>query len=146
MNIRWTTWTMMLAAALGLALPALSFAAEGQQVEATVPFSFTAGHETFPAGHYVFSVDDPMAPSELSIQGQNGSKVEVLLTAAESNVADSGRSKLVFDQYGAEHFLAKVVVAGFDEARVLPRSEIQREYAKLLEQREVPATAVPAHH
>lgn len=132
----------LVAASLGFIAPKPAPASTGVQVEANVPFSFTAGIETLPAGRYVFTVDDPMEPSELTIQRKDGSKVDVVLTATEPHPEPANDSKLVFDQYGTDHFLAKVVVAGFDEARVLPKQEIQREYARLLEQREVPLTAV----
>jgi hypothetical protein len=145
MNFKWIT-TIVATAALGLFAPVVAFAGQGTRIEANVPFSFTAGDESFPAGHYVFIVDDPMQLSELTIQADNGRKVEVLMSDAEAHSGAFNESKVIFDQYGKDHFLSKVLVAGFDEARVLPRSEIQREYARLLEQREVPARAVGIAH
>ncbi len=145
MNIKWIV-ALVATAALGLFAPVVAFAGQGTRIDANVPFSFTAGDESFPAGHYVFTVDDPMQPSELTIQSDNGRKVEVVMSDVEAHSRPVNQSKIIFDRYGKDHFLSKVLVAGFDEARVLPRSEIQREYARLLEQKEVPARAMGIAH
>jgi hypothetical protein len=148
MKSNWTAWTTALvAAALGLFASAPASASLGEGVEASVPFRFFAGNESFPAGRYLFTVDDPTEPARLTIRRVGGSAaVEVLLTVAESDPSIPTRSKVIFDQSGGDHVLAKVVVAGLDEARVLTRAEIEREYGTAVEQREVPARAFPSRH
>lgn len=141
MKLNWKT-TLVAAATAALFVPALALAAPTERVEANVPFSFVAGHETLPAGSYVFSLNDPMESSMLTIESKNGKRVDVLLTTAVARDEPVNHSKLVFDEYGNDHFLSQVWVSGSDEARVLPKSEVQREYAKLLRQREVNAHAV----
>lgn len=130
---------LVAAAAMAVLVPTTSFATTGTRIDTRVPFAFTAGDETFPAGSYELTVDNPDHPAEVVIQQKNGGRVGVLTTEVQTEDAPARQSKLVFDQYGKDHFLAKVYVAGFDEARVLSKTAIQREYAKLLRQEEVPA-------
>lgn len=107
-----------------------ALAVSGVAVKADIPFSFFAGDELFPAGQYVMRVDDPEEPDLLTIEDGQGARHEFVLTTPETPTKAGGfldESKLVFNRYGMDHFLAEVEVAGFDEGRALPVSRLERE-------------------
>jgi hypothetical protein len=139
-----TLRTLMMAAACWGLFSATSFALEGMLVKADVPFSFVAGSETLPAGSYVFRVNDPTEPAVLSIESPHGKEHELLITETESTPHEGAamQSKLVFDRYGSEHYLAEVWVAGEDQVRAIPMNEIQQERTRTLEHERM---SIPLH-
>lgn len=129
-RIRMTLSGLALAAAAGLFVTPAR--AEGMEVKAKVPFSFYAGNEMFPAGSYVFTVDDASAPTVLTIENakDHGKRTEFVLTEGEKMVAGPAeQSELLFDRYGQDNFLAEVQVQGMDEGRALPETSRERQCA-----------------
>lgn len=124
---------MMTAALLGLVSTA-SFAFEGTHVKADIPFAFVAGEKTLPAGSYVFTIDNPNEPTVLGIERADGTAEDFVMTeGSSSREKPVEESRLVFDRYGTEHYLAEVWATGLDEGRKVPMSEIQHERTRHLE-------------
>ena len=81
-------------------------------VEADVPFEFSIGKTTLPAGKYEIVKLDEADPPVLEILGQDVRK-ELLFTARlvqASRIAT--KSELVFYKYGDRYFLCQIWVAG----------------------------------
>lgn len=114
---------LLVAAAALTSFVAGSAFADGTEVKADVPFAFHAGDLVLPAGTYLFTMDDPELPDVLTIQSQDGKRHEFVITSVENELRAIDQTQLVFDQRGRNYFLAEVRPGGFDEARVLRRSE-----------------------
>lgn len=119
------------------------YAMDGLRVMANVPFSFIAGEKSFPAGDYTFTVDDPDVPTLLTVESKNGDKYDLMLTESKALRDAADQSKLVFERYGQQRYLAEVWVVGLDRVQVIPPSEIQKEVAQHAEQHET--VSVAAH-
>ena len=69
-----------------------------------VPFAFVAGGVHLPAGSYVVSHVDP---SLIMVETQDG-KARALVHVAIENSSSSTPTKLVFNKYGDQYFMAQV--------------------------------------
>ena len=117
---------------LSLLLVAGLAIAQSNHVRANVPFSFTVGSETLPAGTYdirAMSSD----PKVLLVQAQGGSSIIVGSNAAES-LKGAEKTKLVFNRYRDQYFLAEIWVQGATRGRQLPKTSREKELAKELAQ------------
>ncbi len=116
--------------ALSAAVPAFAMSTA---IRAEVPFAFYAGKLLLPPGSYVLTVDRAGEPGLLTIRDRDGKEHELLLTIPERNRQEiAGETKLVFERYGTDNFLSEIWVAGMDEGRAVPKSEVERERAALL--------------
>jgi hypothetical protein len=104
--------------------------AESLQVMAKVPFAFTAADRTFPTGEYNFMVDNPNTPTMITVESKDGSRYDIELAESQELPEPASQSKVVFDAYGNQHYLAKVYVAGMGNVLVVPHAEIQKEMAQ----------------
>jgi hypothetical protein len=112
----------LLAVLVVLAAGALK--AQSNPVEATVPFDFTAGDITLPAGEYrVTSLGDA---GTLLLAGAK--KGLVSTQPVETNAA-SASTRLVFHRYGSRYFLYQIWVRGNNSGRELPKTRVEREMA-----------------
>ncbi|HEX8141401.1 MAG TPA: hypothetical protein VF553_02325 [Pyrinomonadaceae bacterium] len=107
---------------------------------ANIPFEFTVGNETLPAGQYVISnvkTVDGLVILHLSAQGQARA---TQLTNTVRAKAPSQKSMLVFNRYGERYFLAEMWRAGEVDGRQLRKSgserAVERELAQNPQQRE----------
>lgn len=80
-----------------------------------VPFAFAVEDRSLPAGEYlVLTVTPERSIRITSIDGKHSAIVNTLPNYAKT---PSANSRLVFRQYGNEHFLAQVWTAGQNVAR-----------------------------
>src|SRR6202012_1176071 len=89
----------------GILQGAPSLTAQQQTFEASVPFQFSAGNRTLPAGEYRISRHGAF----IHVQNQNG-YAAVLLASAGDSFTD-GQTRLVFDHVNDQFFLRRVVAA-----------------------------------
>jgi len=122
---------------LALALLATTQGARAQEpVVASIPFQFTAGQTTLPAGEYrVEKMND--VSSALLIRSTEGNGAIMVMTSAASAHAPQTQSKLIFHRYGNRYFLTQVWSAGSSQGRELPKSAKEKEQA-LLARNEAP--------
>jgi len=114
---------------LALAILAVPHVVRAQEkIVADIPFAFSVGKMTLPAGEY--SVQKMRADSPfLLVQRTDGSALTTVLSiAAQSNEIQS-ESKLVFHRYGDRYFLSQVWRAGYGTGRELPESPREKELA-----------------
>lgn len=99
--------------------------AGAHKVVATIPFAFTAGKATLPAGRYTVAVMNPTSDQKiLQIRRTDGRATAMVMTThVMVNVSDD--AKLVFHRYGDRYYFAQAQMAGDSTslAAVKTRSE-----------------------
>jgi hypothetical protein len=118
---------------LSLLLVTGSAIAQTSNLRANVPFNFTAGEKTLPAGMYdIGSISSDR--KILLLQARDGtSSMMVGSNAAEANKG-ADKTKLVFNRYRDQYFLAEIWVEGATRGRQLPKTSREKELAKELAQ------------
>lgn len=118
---------IVLAGALTISAQAQTSSA--QRVIATIPFTFTAGNKTLPAGKYTVTVLNPSSDRKaLQIRSLNGrSSAIVLTTGVIGNVAEN--AKLVFNRYDDQYVFAQVQMAGDSTTLAALRSKTEHQQA-----------------
>lgn len=101
---------MMLLAVLGVGAQAQTSSA--QKVIANIPFTFSAGKATLPAGKYTLTVINPSSDRKvLQIRSLNGHSSALILTTTGS-VRPSENAKLVFERDGDRYVFIHAQLAG----------------------------------
>ena len=79
---------------------------------ANIPFAFSAGKTTLPAGRYTITVLNPTSDRKiLQIRSVNGrSSAVVLTTGIIRNASD--KAKVIFERYGDRYIFAQAQMAG----------------------------------
>ena len=115
-----------------LALAVLAAAQLARAQEAllvNIPFAFTAGKMTLPAGEYRIQKAADTSPT-LLIRRTDGSAAGLVMSiAVDTNRRQADQSKAVFHKYGERYFLAQVWTAGHSRGRELPESAKEKEQA-----------------
>jgi hypothetical protein len=96
-------------------------------VKANIPFDFTAGSRSLPAGEYTITAMGD-AGTLLLIAGSGSSKAFVIPHGVETLAAPTS-SKLVFNRYGNRYFLSQIWVQGERRGCELPRTRFEQEMA-----------------
>ena len=79
---------------------------------ASIPFAFSAGKTTLPAGKYTITVLNPASDRKiLQIRSLNGRSSAVVLTTGIIG-KPSENAKLVFERYGDRYVFAQAQMAG----------------------------------
>ena len=115
----------MLSLLVTLALAAAVVSANAQsapKVVADVPFEFSVGYKTMPAGQYsvqtIASADDG-----LLIRSTDGKSSALRLSEATERAKDKSQARLVFHRYGERYFLAQVWSGSNNIGRQLLKSQ-----------------------
>ena len=91
-------------------------------VQATVPFNFNVGNKVLPAGTYRI---ESGSSSIVTLQNRDGkAAVSTLVYAADSD--GSGNGKLVFNKYGDQYFLSKILCPAAAFSAALPMSKLEK--------------------
>ncbi|HYL15262.1 MAG TPA: hypothetical protein VEV41_19645 [Terriglobales bacterium] len=94
-------------------------------LKATIPFAFTAGDITLPAGEYrVTALNDT---GTLLVAGTKSGFVS---THPVETTPASASTRLVFHQYGNHYFLYQIWVQGENLGRELPKTPMEKEVAR----------------
>ena len=97
-----------------------------QRVVANIPFAFTVGDKTLPAGRYTISVLNPTSDRKtLQVRSMDGHSTAIVLTNNATGKL-SENSKLVFDRYGDHYFFAQAQIAGDSTRLAAVRSKAER--------------------
>lgn len=95
-------------------------------VSGEVPFAFTVGKASLPAGHYTFARRSETNGSILEVRSDTtGRTIAMALVTAGTTAEPLKTTELVFRKIGNEGFLERVEVAGLTESLQLapPRAE-----------------------
>src|SRR3954464_5533687 len=79
-------------------------------IQVTIPFDFTVGAKSFPAGDYLVRPD--MTSVVTSIRSADGQSAAMALTHPIQAIKVSGGTRLVFNRYGDRYFLSQVWANG----------------------------------
>ena len=114
---------------LSLLLVAGSAIAQTVHVRGNIPFNFSVGNKTFPAGTYdirTTSSDGKM----LLLQARDSHASTIVASNAAENLKPAPKAKLVFNQYGSRYFLSEIWVNGATSGRQLPKTSREKELAR----------------
>jgi hypothetical protein len=114
---------------LSLLLMAGSAIAQTIHVRANVPFNFSVGNKTLPAGAYdikTISSDTKM----LLLQARDGTSGMIVGSNVAEALEGAEKTKLVFNRYGSQYFLAEIWVGSAALGRQLPKTSREKELAK----------------
>src|SRR5215217_4027314 len=97
-----------------------------QRLIASIPFTFTVGKATLPAGRYTISVLNPTSDRKiLQIRSMDGrSNAITLTTGVFANAPEN--AKLVFERYGDRYFFAQAQMAGDSTSLAAIRTKAER--------------------
>lgn len=95
--------------------------AQDHRIRVTIPFNFNVGGMSLPAGTYTISSEDL-----LSIQIQNGKQSITVLSSAPAEDNASEHDKLVFNRYGNQYFLSKILSSYASMNLEMPVSKIEK--------------------
>ena len=101
--------------------------AQDHVVKADIPFDFTAGGKLLPAGTYLVT-SDTSSPNVIQIQSsrQNIGVLSMAYAAYAAPEDVSKRGKLVFNRYGHQYFLSKILCSSADINVQLPTSKPEK--------------------
>lgn len=92
------------------------------RVTASIPFAFSAGKTTLPAGRYTITVLNPSSDRKiLQIRSMNGRSSVIVMTRGIIGHA-SDNAKLVFERYGDRYVFAQAQLAGDETTLAAVRS------------------------
>lgn len=114
---------------LGLLLTAASAFAQDIHVRANIPFNFIVNKDTLPAGQYEVKAEGSSGSHVLAISNWEERTARLFLTNNVDSLANSSKTKLVFERYGDRYFLSQIWVQGEGTGRELPKSAREREVA-----------------
>jgi len=114
-----TLATLSLSAALG----PVSLMAQGP-IHITIPFDFTVGSKSLPAGEYRIG-EQPR--HVLAIRSVDNRSVMMIMTHSAEPTAKPGEASLTFNRYGDRYFLSQV--SSSDLGWELPKSPVEKELA-----------------
>jgi len=97
---------------LSVAFMVVSANAQNQvvnRIDANIPFTFTLGEKTFPAGDYVIRLSK-VSPDSMSLllATKDGKTLDNVLLASKGDAAD-GKARLIFGSADGQYFLSKVI-------------------------------------
>jgi len=123
---------LVLIVTLALATAAVSANAQptANRVVANVPFEFSVGYKTLPAGDY--SVQSIVSCDGLLIQSADGKVSALRLSDTTRQIKDKPKARLVFHRYGERYFLAEVWNGVEKAGRQLTKSQEERAIANEL--------------
>ena len=83
-----------------------------QRVIAKIPFAFTAGKTTLPAGKYTFTIVNPSSDRKvLQIRSVDGRASAMILTNSVNGIL-AENAKLVFERYDDRYYFTQAQMAG----------------------------------
>jgi len=95
----------------------------GLNVKATIPFDFTVGHKTLPAGTYTVETINSNGP--LVMRSEDCTQGIFIMTGAMQAKREPEPATLIFRKYGDLYFLAEVW--GYDAGHQVSRSRTERQ-------------------
>jgi len=106
-----------------------------QTIRARIPFTFTAGDKTLPAGVYTVSILNPASDRKaLRLRSDDGHVSAIVQTlSVKSAVGDSAR--LIFRRYGDSYFFANAQMAGEATSLAATKTRAERATQRALRQR-----------
>ncbi|HEV7743366.1 MAG TPA: hypothetical protein VGO56_00080 [Pyrinomonadaceae bacterium] len=102
-----TTLVLMLTIAIASSAVSVNAQTPTNKVVAKVPFEFSVGYKSMPAGEYAVQTISS-ASNGLLIQSTDGTISALRLSEETDRIKDKSQVRLVFHRYGEHYFLAEV--------------------------------------
>ena len=97
------------------------------KIRADIPFDFTVGNETLPAGTYTFKrLDTNTRVLVIQSPDHRVSAFAITNTVQDNPQRIEDESKLIFNRYGDLYFLTQVWAGGSISGRELPKTRLER--------------------
>jgi len=117
----------------GLAVTGNAQTSVSQRMRAQIPFTFTVGDKTLPAGFYTVSILNPASDRKvLQIRSEDGHVSAIVQTLRVKDPL-AGRAKLVFHRYGDSYFFAKAQIAGETTSLAATKTRAERATQRALQ-------------
>jgi len=115
---------------LALALLAAEVGRAQEPVLANIPFAFTVGNMTLPAGEYRVEKVQESSPA-LLIRRTDGSASMIVVPFAVAVNAPQPQTKLIFHRYANGYFLSQIWTEGKTRGSELPKSPKEKDQGLL---------------
>lgn len=122
---------LMTSVAFALFVLLTSAFAQTGAIRVTVPFDFTVGKQTLPAGEYSVTINRQALLKVVRIDGPGFASALTNYTGGGPN--QNLTPRLVFNRYGNRNFLAEAWIIG-DTGHELSASAAELEYARTMKQ------------
>jgi|SRR6185437_3576481 len=119
-----------------LTMSAAAVHAQSKRSIINIPFTFTVGHTTLPAGEYSVEPNRKDSNSFWLIQSVKGNENVLFTTNSVWTSETKNNSRLVFNNYDGQYFLSQIWNAGDNSGRELRMPRVERQLAKSHIQRE----------
>ena len=123
-------FTILAVFSLLLTISAASVHAQSNRSTINIPFSFTVGHKTLPAGEYSVEPGRSDSNSSWLIQSVQGNGSVLFSTSSIWTIETQKTSRLVFNNYDGQYFLSQIWSVGDNSGRELYRPRLERQLAK----------------
>ena len=123
-------FTILAVFSLLLTISAASVHAQSNRSTINIPFSFTVGHKTLPAGEYSVEPGRSDSNSSWLIQSVQGNGSVLFSTSSIWTIETQKTSRLVFNNYDGQYFLSQIWSVGDNSGRELYRPRSERQLAK----------------
>ena len=94
------------------------------ELNATIPFDFTVGGRSMPAGKYYIS--ETPNPGVIKLTSADKKAAAVIITNAVRSINAANASRLEFRRYGNQYFLGAIWTDGLETGRQIPVSKAER--------------------
>lgn len=114
------TLKMFAMASLLLMVTAVSIAAQSSRTKTTIiPFNFTVGEKTLPAGEYTIEPYRKDYSNVWIVKSRDGHSNVLFTTNSVQTVRTQKKDRIVFRQFGGQYFLSQIWTAGANSGREL---------------------------
>ena len=106
-----------------------------QTIRARIPFTFTVGDKTLPAGVYTVSILNPASDrNALQLRSEDGHGSAIVQTLRVKS-AHAASARLLFNRYGDSYFFANAQMAGDATSLAATKTRAERATQRALRQR-----------
>ena len=103
------------------------------ELRTNIPFEFSVGNKTMPAGEYTFRCTNPNSDLKVMQLFSSHGNASVLLMTSNITRKAPGDAKLIFNRYGEQYFLAQAWfqadTTGLQTSKSRNEKRIERELA-----------------
>ena len=135
-DMRKQAFGMFTMLSLLLVLTTASVNAQSKRSFINIPFSFTVGDKTLPAGEYTIAPIRRDSHNVWQVESRNRDKSVLFTTIPVWDSHTPDETNLVFNRYDGQYFLSQILTGGDNSGRVLRMRRLERALAKSAGKRE----------
>jgi len=135
-DMRKQAFGMFTMLSLLLVLTTAAVNAQSKRSFINIPFSFTVGDKTLPAGEYTLAPIRRDSHNVWQVESRNRDKSVLFTTIPVWDSHTPDETNLVFNRYDGQYFLSQILTGGDNSGRVLRMRRLERALAKSAGKRE----------